>query len=155
MNRTTVRLTENDINNLVAEAATRIINEIDRKTLAVAAKKALDRSKGDESAGKASKAAARKVVKKLAQDKEFIDLPKDQKLDRIKRELHFYYRNLAGKLGKEASGDPMISDAGIERLARTILTNYLYSDTEHKWKAKDMPDVGVDYSELYDDQLFK
>lgn len=32
-NRTIIRLTENDLNNLIAEAATRMINELDKKTL--------------------------------------------------------------------------------------------------------------------------
>lgn len=153
--RTTIRLTENDINNIVAESAIRMINEIDKRTLAVAAKKALDRYRGDKSAGKASKAAVRKVAKMLAQDDNFMESSNEQKLDRIKKELQRYYRDMAGRLGAEASGEPMISSAGIDRLAMSILTNYFYSDTEHKWKDKDMPDIGVDYSELYDDPLFK
>lgn len=32
-NRITIRLTENDLNNIVAEAATRMINELDKKAL--------------------------------------------------------------------------------------------------------------------------
>ena len=153
-NRTTIRLTENDLNNLIAEAATRMINELDKKTYAMAAKKALDRSMGDENAGKASKAMVRKVVKRLSQDNDFLNLSPDKKLEAIKYQLQRYYDTKARKLAAKASDDKALSMSGIDKLAKSILANYFYDENEGKWKASDMPDIGVDYSSLYDDQLF-
>ena len=153
-NRTTIRLTENDLNNIVAEAATRIINELDKKTYAMAAKKALDRSRGEENAGKASKAMVRKVVKRLSQDNDFMNLSQDKKLEAIKYQLQRCYDSKAHKLATTASDDKILSMSGIDKLAKSILANYFYDENEGKWKASDMPDIGVDYSSLYDDQLF-
>ena len=152
-NRTTIRLTENDLNNLVAEAATRLINELDKKTYAMAAKKALDRGVRREEGGKASKAVVRKIVNRLAKNQEFLDKPDIDKLNIIQDQLEEYYYNLAHKFGLKASDNGMPSATGIEKMAKSILANYFYDKGEGKWKANDMADIGVDYSHFYNDPL--
>lgn len=150
-NNMIIRITENDVNNMIAEAATRMINELDQKTYAMAAKKALDRSYGEEDAGKASKAVVRKVVKELAQDEEFLNMSMEDKLDAIKWELEDYYRNMAYNLGAEANDGQDASIGRIDKMAERILRDYFYDNDEGKWKSKDdMPDIGVDYSSFYD-----
>ena len=152
-NRTIIRLTENDLNNLIAEAATRMIAELDKKTYAMAAKKAFDRSYRKEDSGKASKAMVRKVVKRLAEDPDFLNASPQQKLDTIKWELENLYNQKAWKLFDKASGKRSMNPDDIEKMAKSILANYSYDENEGKWKASDMPDIGVDYSHLYNDPL--
>lgn len=133
-NRTIIRLTENDLNGLIAEAATRMLNEIDKKTIAMAAKKALDRSFGEEDAGMASEAVVRKVVNELAQDEEFLNMSMEDKLDVLKGKLEHYYRNMAYNLGAAANDGQDASIGRIDKMAERILRDYFYDDFEGKWK---------------------
>lgn len=163
-NRTIIRLTENDLNGLIAETATRMLNELDTKTMYMAAKKALDKSRefgsgedGDE-APKASKAAVRKVTKMLAKNEAFLNLPPDRKLDVIKQYLANYYYGKAMNMGGRAAyledSPGFTSPEGIDRIAKKILRDYFYDSEEGKWKENevDIPEFdGVDLSSLYDE----
>ena len=153
--RTPIRLTENNLKNLVAEATRRIMNEIDQKTVAMAAKKALDRGLKREAGGKASKATVRRITKRLAKNEAFLNLPPDRKLDVIKTELANDYYSRAMYFGANSlDGDSKFATPeGIEQTAKRILRDYFYDNDEGKWKEieVDMPDLGFDYSDLYSD----
>lgn len=164
-NRTIIRLTENDLNGLIAETATRMLNELDTKTMYMAAKKALDKSRefgsgedGDE-APKASKAAVRKVTKMLAKNEAFLNLPPDRKLDVIKQYLaNYYYGKAMGMAGRASYLDNPTQSGwqtpDIDKIAKDILRDYFYDSEEGKWKENevDMPEFdGVDLSSLYDE----
>ena len=163
-NRTIIRLTENDLNGLIAETATRMINELDTKTMYMAAKKVLDKSRafgsgedGDE-APKASKAAVRKVTKMLSKNESFLNLPPDRKLDVIKQYLANLYYSKAMSMGGRAAyledSPGFTTPEGIDKIAKDILRDYFYDSKEGKWKENevDIPEFdGVDLSSLYDE----